>query len=252
LGLSFYFCLMKKIFILLALFSATYAAAQTFFDLGFCGAWDVDFLYNKNISDDTNFRHQFSPGYSFGGKFGINFGERHSLCFEGGVSKFNQEFKYGQVSETEGDFPYRRKLSYNSVDFLVLYRHYGQGQYIELGPQYSLYKKPVLTDSQGNDFSGDVKDYMRSSNAAAVVGFGGNILKGGEVLFVTFGFRFKYHFMDLITEKGKTESFFTGPRGYNEYKKTNAITGALQLGIDYSFGYFAYAQCRGRRVFLAF
>lgn len=243
---------MKKIFFLLAFSVGQLAYSQTFFDVGIKASWDADYLLNKNLLDENNFRYLFSWGYGFGGKLGINFGESHGLCFEGGMSKITQDYKYGEVSEVKGEFPYRRSLEFQTIDFLMLYRRFGKGQYIEIGPQYSLYKKPSFTDSEGVSFGNDISALQNKSNVAAVFGFGGNILKGSEVLFVTFGFRFKYHFMDLISDQGQAANYFTGQRNYPDYKKTNVITGSAILGIEYAFGYFAYAQCRGRRVFVAF
>jgi hypothetical protein len=240
---------MKKLIALLCAFTPTLVSAQNWVDLGAKGSYGVNLLYNQNWFDSGDFSQLMGTGYSFGGKFGFNFGPDHEATFEMLSSKFSQDFKYDQAIS-----PYDQSLSFNTLDYLLMYRKNNEGSYFEIGPQISVLKNITASNSDPDIGNQDVSSYLNDKYTSAVVGFGSYFF-GTDNVGVTFGFRFKYALDDLISNEGQASSvhYVPGPAvEYSSYRATHPFVAELVCEINWDLGYMAKAKCGQRRKLMMF
>lgn len=242
-------CALVIITIMTFIFPTT-SSAQNWIDLGAKGSYGVNLLYNQNWFDSGDFNQVMGGGYSFGGKFGFNFGPSHEATFEMLSTRFTQKFKYDQAISTYGS-----SLEFNSLDYLLMYRKNNEGSYFEIGPQLSVVKKLEFNsdDPDIGQFT-DAGSYVSKSYANLVAGFGSYFF-GGDNFGVTFGFRFKYALEDFVSSEGKAADV-SFPHGtavsYDSYRATHPFTAELVCEFNWDLGYMAKANCGQRKKFLMF
>lgn len=241
---------MKRIVALLfATLLPTFLVAQNWIDLGAKGSYGANILYNQNWFDSGDFNQKIAGGYSFGGKFGFNFGPEHEATFEMLSSRFNQDFSYDQALT-----PYGRSLSLRTLDYLLMYRKNNEGSYFEIGPQLSVLRGITSTFDDPDIGEEDVDSYVVKNYTNVVLGFGSYFF-GTENVGVTFGFRFKYAIDDLISQEGQNPSinYVPGPLvQYDSYRSTHPFVAELICEINWDLGYMAKAKCGKRQKFLMF
>lgn len=244
---------MKKcivVFVFLV-FTKTLYPQSGWIDAGLKGGYGVNFLVNGNLFSDRYFSPELSFGYMYGGKIGVNFNESHAITIDVTSSMFQQKYNYSVLNPDSSRTTYGRSLGFNSLDFLLLYRHSSYGGYIEIGPQYSMLSKTRWTDGAAVPQYPNVNGFLVNSYYAAVFGFGGYLV-GTENFRVTIGFRASYALSDVISPLGKQNNF-PSVTPYPNYKASNPLTGLMVMELNYDVGYFARTKCKKRKLnFLLF
>ena len=178
----------KTISLLSALFILISAHSQVWFDIGFKGGIGTGLLMNKNIWNDADYNHRLSPSSSYGVKFGINLSNNHEITFDFMVNKFNQKFLHNEFDSTTNSSPlYNSSLSFNSFDYMVLYRHNKDGRYFELGPSLQKIRKVFHEDEFPNSSIFDLED-VNQLQTNLIIGFGAYFI-GTENFGVTTGLK---------------------------------------------------------------
>ena len=195
-----------------------------------------------------------SFGYGAGGKLGFNFNENNEITLDVLYSTVNQKYKSNGVANI-----WSREINLSYLDFPLLYKSNKDGTYIEIGPQFSVLMsaKEKLTFSNAdavNSFNHNPADkYFEKKNIAAVFGFG-SYLFGTENMYVVFGMRVTYSFLDIVSDeggKGKDYHPISTPDNSDKassYRGTNNLTGGFLLEINYDLGYLVSTKCGKRRV----
>lgn len=244
---------MKKITLVLSFFICSQLMfAQGWLEAGLKGGYGVSFLINKNFYNDHNFSPKLSFGYMYGGKIGINFNETHAVTIDVTSSMLEQKYNYSTLNSDSTRTIYSGSVSFNTLDFLLMYRKASDGGYIEIGPQYSLISGVKVNDGGASGTpAADPESNMIKSYYAAVFGFGGYLV-GTENFRITIGFRAAYGLNDIISSTGKQNNFPVG-FAYSGYKPTNPLTGMMVLEMNFDIGYFARSKCKKRKLrFLLF
>ena len=84
---------MKKLIIISILFIFSNSLfSQSWLEVGLKGGYGLDFLINKNISNDKTHTAKFAFGYTYGGKLGWNFNEEHAVTLDVLYSGFSQNY----------------------------------------------------------------------------------------------------------------------------------------------------------------
>jgi hypothetical protein len=238
----------RTLLLLLILFSTFTVYSQTWVDLGLKGGYGLNFLFNQNAFDDRDISYNFSFGHSFGGKIGLNFNEANAITLDIMSSGFNQTFNYNYLNADSSFSRYQRKLSLNTLDFMLLYRRTTEASYFEIGPQYSLLSKAKLNDNFNGSGPQDVSRNFKDSYYSAVMGFG-SYIAGGDNFGITMGFRFSYTLNDIMGGAG-TEFLYN--KSYSTEKSTSPFTALFIMEFNYDMGHFAKANCKKRSKFLMF
>ena len=238
---------------LLFIFSHT-IYAQSWLEVGIKGGAGLDFLINKNVSSDVTHTSKFSYGYTYGGKLGWNFNEEHAITLDVLYSGFGKTYDYyvtNPLDSTKKNF-YNKTFNFNSLDFLLMYRHVKNSSYFEIGPQVSSVKKASATDNQpGSALNGDISNNLVKKYYSAVIGAGG-MLAGTENFRVILGFRVMYTFTDIVSADGQKNNFPTGNK-YGTYQQSNPISAMLVMELNYDLGFLAKSNCKKKkRSFLFF
>ncbi len=200
-------------------------------------------MLNSNVFDDSELVHKFSSAYTVGGKLGLNFTVESALTFEALYSGFNQKYDFRTLDDIGSTNSGLRELDYNSIDFAILYRKTGRGQYVEIGGEYSILNNANFTDSVSMN-TVDIIDTVEKNRLRGVLGFGSNIL-GGNLTLVSLGLRIKYDITDFFQEQLNGADIVYG-KVYDEYKSSNPISAMLVLEINQGIGYFAQRSCPKR------
>jgi len=232
---------MKKLLLLFAfvLFGALQVSGQFWLDISGKAGYGPNLLINNNILNDGDLKHDFASfGLYYAGKFGLNFGDEHSLNFEVGQSDFQQKW----TDRTGAELLERPRLV--TLDFAVLYRKINLGRYIELGPIYSR----VTEKSVGTE-------YLNQDNFGAILGLGGT-LAGSDRFALNLGVRFRYVFTDVINEAGQAihyPALTESVAQFTEYTPSTPLSALLMLEFDWAIGVFGTATCyQGRKRFVMF
>lgn len=240
----------KTISLLSTLFIFISAHSQMWFDIGFKGGVGTGILMNQNIWNDADYNHRISPSYSFGTKFGINLSDYHEITFDFMVSKFRQDFLHNQFDSVTNISPiYESSLSYNSFDYMVLYRHNKDGRYMEIGPSIQSIRKVNFNDEFPSPNTFDLED-VNKLQTNLILGFGAYFI-GTENFGVTTGFRISYTLSDLISQKGQ-EQFFPTQKNYQEYHASHPLFICFLIEANFDFAYFAKAKCTSRTKLILF
>ena len=217
--------IMKKIFPVLIYLFASSLFGQTWIDVSFKGGVGPDLLINLNVLEDVDLVHKFSVGNTFAGKFGVNFGDIHSINFEVASTKFRQSFDFRADDVLPG-----QEMSFNSIDYSFLYRKLSDGRYLEIGPT-------VSTTSEGS---------ISSPNFGGIFGFGRTIA-GSDKIAINIGARFRYIATDLLNDSDGSESLYFS-KAYAEYKISTPLSFMFMVEIDWAVGVFGRSNCYSRRL----
>lgn len=236
---------MKKLFLILFLGMAITAHSQVWFEAAAKGTYGYKGFLNSNIMDDGRVNYQLTPGYAYGGRFGINFGYYNGISFELLLADNKQNFGVEGLNGSTLDYT----INWKAQDLYLLYRFYGQKTFIEIGPKLSKIQK-VSQTIDGNDFpvvaGKDYKDYY-----SAALGFGTYVF-GAANFSLMLGARVEYAFQDFVGSDAQMNiplprPVLATPR-YSTYKSSNPYSAQICLEFNFGLGYFAKAAC-GRRGF---
>lgn len=244
---------MRKFIVLFSiLFIAFNAQSQRWVDIGIKGGWGPNWLFNKNVMNDQEFTAQMAFGHNFGGKLGFNFNENHEITFDVMASVMKYKFKFNEYDSSTHSSPlYAKTLQYNTVDFILMYRHNNDGRYMEIGPAYSLVKKASGTNTYETNADGTIKDNLISSYTSMVLGFGSYFM-GTENFGITLGARFSYTFNDLISPKGQTLGYPSTGTTYPSYSPSHPFTAMLIAEANLDFAYVVRAKCKSKTKLIIF
>lgn len=243
---------MKKITLiasLLFIFSHS-LYSQSWLEIGLKGGYGLDFLINKNVSSDVTHTSKFSFGYMYGGKLGWNFNEEHAVTFDVLYSGFGKSYEYYMLNPDSSKTFSNKSFSFNSLDFLLMYRHIKNASYFEIGPQFSTVKKAVGSDDLSNTKNVDISDNLVKTYYSGVIGAGA-LLAGTENFRVTLGFRVIYAFDDIVSAYGQNNYFPSGNK-YDTYKKTNPLSAMMVIEFNYDLGFLASTNCKKKKVSFLF
>ena len=241
---------MKKIgFICLMLLFAIEGKAQMFFDAGVKTAFGPTVIFNKDIFDSGEYRHNATMGFAYGGKFGVNFNGHNAITLDIMRQKSRQELEF-DLGNTKS---IADLIEWQHTDIMLLYRFSGMGAYIELGPKISNIGK-VTHDAENMTSIDDATEFYEDRYLSGVFGFG-SYLAGSELVTLQLGVRIHFAWDDMVKPSGKelvnnypTPQF---PQQLNN-AKTLATAGMLHLELNYAFGRFAKTECTGRRILILF
>lgn len=212
-------------------------------DIGAVGQFRTTWLLNSNISDASG--HQ-DYVMTFGGGGGLRvqyFGAGSvGVGLEFNYATINQKYEGFNTSLT-GDYQSSNHLKCLDIPVFVKFGS-SNGGYFELGGQYSMITSATHESNLALDPNkGDVSTYFKKSYIAPFFGFGGSFNVWRDKILITTGLRFAYGLTDVVgvdglgqdmTEDNAVTYSTVNPVGYEEYKKTNPLYGALLLGIVYS------------------
>lgn len=219
------------------------SAQELWFDAGAKGSYGPTFLYNQNLVNNANYSQQISTGYSFGGKFGFNFGYIHGITLDAMYAQNKQLYNIKEGFSDINDLT----VNWKTIDLYVLYRLYRTINYFEIGPKFSLTNIVRNNDVETTQFY--VENYP-----SAVIGFGWYVF-GREAFTATAGIRVEYALSDIINADGKAAGFPANPvatTAFEPYYNTNPLVAQLVFEINWGIGYFAKTACAGRKHFFSF
>ncbi len=224
--------------------------SQSWLEVGLKGGYGLDFLINKNISNDKTHTVKFSYGYTYGGKLGWNFNQSHAITLDVLYSGFSQNYQYYIVNRDSTKSIYNKSIVFNALDFLLMYRHTKNASYFEIGPQISTIKKASITDSNPNNTNGDISGNLAKTYYSAVIGAGG-MLAGTENFRIILGFRVMYALTDIISPQGQSNNFPTG-NAYSTYQKSNPLSAMMVMEFNYDLGFLASSNCKKKKTSFLF
>lgn len=209
-------------------------------------------LVNSNVMSDEAITTNFlSPAYSYGGRFGLTYGDNIGLSFEVLSSGYSQGYDIN-----DGNNPYSKTQKFTTLDYLILFRYTSDyGFYFEVGPKFSNMKSavvenPSLTGYTFNDEDNYVENFKEKYNSIAL-GMGFAIFRAERVNF-NLGLRGSYAFTDIVEDP----NFYVLNDGVYqpdltvETSSTNPFSLKLMFEINYFFGFWGDASCgRGRLMF---
>lgn len=244
---------MKVIFSMLfsSLFYFT-AHSQLWFDVGLKGGGGSGFLNNKTISDDT--RLSINPGYNYfyGGKIGINYGYYVSIATD--ITYGKNSFSFNQAELLGSSTTYKYTIDYNALNIAPLFRFTKEASYIEIGPEFSMIKKPTFSDEATLMVKSDASDELSTKTTNLVFGFGGYML-GNEIVALQMGLRVHYALTNLTSDTYEGGRFpLTNYSDVPSGISTNPFTIQLHLELNVSLGQIARSttKCGKRVAFLSF
>jgi len=213
------------------------------------GGYGGTVLLNSDVLSDQNVKVNFlSPSYSYGGRFGITYGDHIGINFEPLFSGFSQEY-----SIDDGAEPYTKTQKFKSLDYLISLRYISSyGFYFEVGPQFSTLKSATVENSKtGNFMNENSATYMakfeeKFKSLATGLGFA---IVNGDRLQVNLGLRGTYTFGDLDPNYYVLNDGVYRP-AITPTSKTNPLTFKLMAEVSYFFGFWGDATCgKGRLMF---
>gem|GEM_PF-593099 len=231
--------------------------SQTWFEAAVKGQVGPTFLFNNNVSNDKHVNPELSYGNGFGGRLGVCFNDEHEVMAECLFSTQSQ--KYRIKLDSSATVIYNKTIKVSTIDIPLLYRHFANGGYVEIGPQMSLVKKATETNTLSSGGASTVLPKISSSYFSGVIGFGANFIGSGPFTLIM-GARFAYGFGDMISTVGgrsQTQSYPLSDQYYNStytsYKPTNPFSAMLTLEASFDVGYFVSSNCKNNHVrFLSF
>jgi len=213
------------------------------------GGYGNSILLNSNAMSDQNITMNFlNSAYSYGGRFGITYGNNLSISFEVLSSAFSQNYDIN-----DGTNVYLKTQEFTSLDYLALIRYTSDyGFYFEVGPKFSGLKTALVKNSE-NLASRNEDNYIEHFNEkynSIAVGLGFAVFRTDR-LNINLGLRGSYAFSDIV----KDPNFYAL---FDDVYRPNFIAGAstnpfslkIMFGINYFFGFWGDASCgRGRLIF---
>lgn len=226
---------MKKLFFGLLLVGSTCANAQISVDGSVKGSYNSTWLFNKNISDKGT-EQDYAMGWS------SNYGIGASVYY--GFVGLSVEFLRGtHTGGYAGDFlgKYNSNVKLNITQIPLLLKLKGEnGAYIELGASVNNISKATYTfdytDSDIFDVSSNETSTYSKSFTSVILGFGANVkLVKAIPLSLNIGIRIQYGLTDAKGVDALGNSLSNNLL-YPTYEKTNAASGGIMLGLNYTFG----------------
>lgn len=219
------------------------AQSQVWFEAAAKGTYGYKGFLNSNIMDDGRVNYQLTPGYAYGGRFGINFGYYNGISFE--LLLADNKQKFGVEGPLGSTLDYN--INWKTQDLYLLYRFYGQKTFVEIGPKLSKIQKVSQTISNVDFPVVAGKDYQDYYSAA--LGFGTYVF-GAANFSLMLGARVEYAFQDFVGSEGQRRNLPlpTLVPTYTNYKSSNPYSAQICLEFNFGLGYFAKAAC-GRRGF---
>ncbi|HRD82579.1 MAG TPA: hypothetical protein PLL53_17590 [Saprospiraceae bacterium] len=216
---------------------------QIWMDIGIKGSYGLGVLLNSNLMQDNSHEMRLGTGYAYGGKAGLNFGDRHGFTFDAILAKNSQTYDF-KTSLIEVN---NNELAWENLHLYVMYRMQADGVYFELGPRFSTLRQVSHTFG-GADITGN-NNYAEKATGAAL-GWGGYLF-GNEFFALMFGMRIDYAITDFVSETGQADNYPAPYRfpGYDTYKPTNPLTGQIVLELNFGLGGYAKTRC-GQRAFV--
>ncbi len=234
---------------LLTLFLSLTVQSQTWFDIGLKGGAGGGFLLNKTVNSDSRFDVLPQLNYFYGGKVGVNFGEKIGIDLDIDYGKYAYGFSQSKVLGQDQNKTYAYKMMYNAISFMPTFRYTNEASYLELGFQYSILKNQTVSDGINSGF---LLDRLNKSSKQLVFGFGGHMV-GNDVIALMMGLRFSYALSDLTAyEYSSTHFPFTNYSDITNHTPVNRLNTQLILELNYSLGYLVRASCGRRTAFLSF
>ena len=225
---------MKKIILSALLLTSLNLHSQISIEGGLKGSYNSTWLFNKNISDQGT-EQDYAAGW------GSNYGLGAAVYFGPiglGVEFFRGTHTGGFAGDFAGKYSSNVKLNVNQIPLLLKLKS-KNGAYIELGVQVNSISKATYTfdytDSDIFDGTSDETSNYSKSFTSAVLGFGANVkLSKAIPLGLHAGIRLQYGFSDA---KGVDALGFNLDNKivYPTYEKTNAVSGGLMIGLNYTF-----------------
>jgi hypothetical protein len=225
---------MKKIILSALLLTSLNLHSQISIEGGVKGSYNTTWLFNKNISDQGT-----EQDYAAG--LGSNYGLGAAVYFGPiglGVEFLRGTHTGGFAGGFAGKYSSNVKLNVNQIPLLLKLKS-KNGAYIELGAQVNSITKATYTfdytDSDIFDGTSDETSNYSKSFTSAVLGFGANVkLTKAIPLALNAGIRLQYGFTDA---KGVDALGFNLDNKivYPTYEKTNAVSGGLMIGLNYTF-----------------
>ncbi|HIP36729.1 MAG TPA: hypothetical protein EYG85_07725 [Crocinitomix sp.] len=241
---------MKKIFFI-GLFTVSFfsAHAQTWFDVGLKGGMGAGFTINKVVNSDSRFDLLPQMNYFYGGKLGVNFGEKIGFDIDIDYGTYAYGFSQAKIVNQNQSLTYTYKIGFNAMSFMPTFRYTNEASYLEIGFQYSILKNQWVDDGVN---SGYLINRVASNSKQLVFGFGGHMV-GNDVIALMMGLRFSYAVSDLTAPDYLSSNFpFTNYQDIIGHTPTNRLNTQLVIELNYSLGYLVRASCGRRTAFLSF
>ena len=233
--------------LIVALLFTIPATGQVWLDIAPKVSIGLSGFYNSNVWNDLDHAAQLNPGYGYGAKLGLNFGDYNVLIFEGMMNHGNQNFKhllYGQFFSGIFD----NLTTWQTIDASLIYRHNAYGAYLEIGPQMNMIRSVI--QSYNNDIFDKSRSFYRDRYFSAVAGFGG-FIAGNDFFTLVMGIRFGYSFTDMMNINARNV-LAPPPAGYQVFDEyTGSYPYFAQIQMEFSFGIGRAAKAAyGRRIHL--
>lgn len=226
--------------------------AQVWFDIGAKGGVGTGILINKTLSQDK--RLETIPGLNtfYGGKLGINFGEKHAVAIDIVYSQNAFSFLQNGITGNENEV-YKSSLRFSSLEIAPLYRLTKEASYLEIGPSFSLNRNAQLNDEfPFGPTINDADKYIRGTTTNVIFGFGGHII-GNEIISLMAGLRFSYTLNTIISDSYSDINFpFTNYSDIVSAGNVNSLRGQVVFELNFSLGYLVRSSCGKRVAFLTF
>jgi hypothetical protein len=238
---------MNKLLFYISILISNFTFSQLWFDIGAKGGVGTGFLINKTLDKDS--RLSVSPGmnYFYGGKFGINFGKEHSITLDGSYNTNEYSFLQTGIMDTKREYKY--SFNYSTITFLPMYRRTTDAQYLEIGPEFSFFKKGAISDEANPIITTSASEAINPTQIGAVFGIGGYII-GNDVIALSMGLRFHYQFTNLISDQFSSSNYpFVNYPDITSASTTNPLSVQVVFELNYSLAQVARASC-GKRVAL--
>ncbi|MFN8257490.1 MAG: hypothetical protein U0W24_17480 [Bacteroidales bacterium] len=215
------------------------------------GGYGGTVMFNTDVMSDGKVTLNFlSPSYSYGGRFGITYGDHIGINYEPLFSGFGQEYNINDDVQ-----PYAKNQRFTAFDNLLSLRYISNyGFYFEAGPQFSKLKSASVENDKTGNFTDGGEDYLSnfSENYTSLVAGLGFAAHNGDRLQVNIGLRGTYTFGNLVANPNYyvLDDGVYQPAGGPFTSTTNPFTLKLMVEVNYFFGFWGDATCgRGRLMF---
>ncbi len=239
---------MKFLFFLLLYSNVTYS--QLWFDVGVKGGVGTGYLINNTITKDQ--RLSVTPGINnfYGGKIGINFGKTHALTLDG--SLMNNQYSFLQTGLGTNKESYKYSINYSTLTISTLYRNTKGSQYLEIGPEISLFQKGSIQDEYQKTTTEATPKIINNNLASAVFGFGGYVI-GSDVLSLSMGLRFHYTFSNLTSKDYSSSNFpLINYSDITSNASSHPLAIQVLFELNWAIGQVAKSTCGKRTAFIRF
>ncbi len=240
---------LKNILVVLAIFAGISSSqaqkVYLWFDTGIKGSYGPNMMVNADILNGFNYTPKINGSYSFGAKFGVNFGEYYAITLDGMYSQFKQQFVYKPDQSTQNLL---NEYRWNAIDIYPLFRYNRSINYVEIGPRISLLQSAKQSNNTSGftDITGDFEDLSYS----AILGFGW-YAAGDDAFTAIIGVRLGYTLLDFVSAEGEANNQID--LGLVEGSaSTNPAFVHLVFELNWGLGYYAKTVCGGRARFFRF